>query len=420
MSWMRNPLKVAKWEIKRNLKNKSFLIGLFLTPVLLVVFGLIGGLIGSSGEESDDEAVDVYVHDELGVFEAFKETAEERDFDWHLEETDVAEANVEQELDETEHTAYMFVDEEALDDGTIPVYTSEDMPTFFMNEAQVLEGPVKAMQMSELGLSDEELTIVATPIEFADAEDVDATADGDESVEEALGMDDEQIKKKLVTGGFAGIILLSIVFSGMYIFQSASQEKKDKIAEIILSSVTPGELMQGKIIGYFVLGMIQALVLLVFAVPFAMWKLDLNVFQYLFVPETVLLVALAVMGYLLFAAIFVGIGATMADMSSAGQFQGMVLMLPFLPFIFIGPVISDPSGLFAQIGTYIPFTSPGILILRLSMMEEWPWVEIVIALAILVVSIWIFMKLAGKIFKVGILMYGKNATPKEMWKWIRA
>src|SRR5699024_4631573 len=128
-------------------------------------------------------------------------------------------------------------------------------------------------------------------------------------------------------------------------------------------SVTPGELMQGKIIGYFVLGMVQALVLLIFAVPFAMWQMDLNVLHYLFVPETALLVALAIMGYLLFAAMFVGIGATMADVSSAGQFQGMVLMLPFLPFIFIGPVISDPGGLLAQIGTYIPFTSPGILIL---------------------------------------------------------
>src|SRR5699024_6675364 len=219
---------------------------------------------------------------------------------------------------------------------------------------------------------------------------------------------------------FAGIILLSIVFSGMYIFQSASQEKKDKIAEIILSSLTPGELMQGKIIGYFVLGMIQAAVLLVFAIPFAMWKMDINVFQYLFVPETALLVALAVMGYLLFSSIFIGIGATMADVSSAGQFQGMVLMLPFLPFIFIGPVVSDPNGLFAQIGFYIPFTSPGVLRLRLSILEEWPLSEILISLAILVISIWIFMKLAGKIFKIGILMYGKNATPREIWKWIRA
>ncbi|MCS0543134.1 hypothetical protein NXY55_24455, partial [Aeromonas veronii] len=60
------------------------------------------------------------------------------------------------------------------------------------------------------------------------------------------------------------------------------------------------------------------------------------------------------------------------------------------------------------------------LLLRLTFLEEWPWIEIVISLVILIVSIWLFMKLAGKIFKTGILMYGKNATPKEIWKWIRS
>jgi len=421
---LRNPLKVAKWEIKRNLKNKSFLIGLFLTPVLMFGFGLIGSLMGDSDDDADGgtESVEVYVHDDVGVFKSIQETVDERDFDWDLAETDIPEEAVGSELDGTENTAYIFVSEEALDEGTIPVYTSEDIPPYFMSEAQVLEGPIKAMQLNALGFSDEELAVVATPIEFADQETTEEgeSAEDDDTVADALGMDEEDVKKRFVSGGFAGIILLSIIISGMYIFQSASQEKKDKIAEIILSSVTPGELMQGKIIGYFALGMIQALVLLLFAIPFAMWQMDLNVFKYLFVPETALLVTLAIMGYLLFAAIFVGIGATMADMSSAGQFQGMVIMLPFLPFIFIGPIIGDPSGLFAQIGTYIPFTSPGVLILRLSIMPEWPWMEIIIALAILIVSIWIFMKLAGKIFKVGILMYGKNATPKEIWKWIRA
>src|SRR5699024_9221340 len=112
--------------------------------------------------------------------------------------------------------------------------------------------------------------------------------------------------------------------------------------------------------------------------------------------------------------------ATLIPIACSCLFQGMALSLSFLPFIFIGPVISDPSGLFAQIGTYIPFTTPGVLLMRLTVMEEWPWVEIIIALVILVVSIWIFMKLAGKIFKTGILMYGKNATPAEIWKWIKA
>src|SRR5690625_4316649 len=100
------------------------------------------------------------------------------------------------------------------------------------------------------------------------------------------------------------------------------------------------------------------------------------------------------MGYLLFTALFVGVGATMADVSSAGNFQGLVMMLPFLPFVFIGPVVSDPSGLFAKIGTYIPFSTPGVLLLRLSLLEEWPGIEIMIALVLLIASSWLCMKLA--------------------------
>ena len=178
--------------------------------------------------------------------------------------------------------------------------------------------------------------------------------------------------------------------------------------------------MQGKIIGYFVLGIIQVLVFIVLVLPVLVWKIDVPILEYLFVPELALLLFIAILGYLLFAALFVGIGATMADISTAGNFQGMIMMLPFTALIFVGPVFSDPSGIWAQIGSYIPFTSPAILILRLTLMEEWPWIEIIIAQAILIVSVWVFMKLAGKIFKIGILMYGKNATPGEIWRWIRA
>jgi len=161
-------------------------------------------------------------------------------------------------------------------------------------------------------------------------------------------------------------------------------------------------------------------VLLVFVVPFAITMIDIPILEYLFVPELLLFIFIAILGYLLFSSIFVGIGATMSDVSTAGNFQGIVLMIPFLPFFFIGGIISNPEGLLAQVLSYIPFTSPATLILRLSMLQEWPLVDIIVGIAILIISVWVFMKLAGKIFKVGILLYGKNATPGEIWKWIRS
>lgn len=413
---MRNALKVARWEFKRNMKNKSFLIGIFLTPVIMLAFMLIGSLFG--GFESEGDTTRLFVNDNLGLFDALQETIEGHELDWELQLTDASEQEAADELASQEDTAYIFLDDRAIDENVIPVYTSEEIDPFFMDQIQVLATPLKTWQMAQLGLSEEQLAAISAEILFKEAGAGDVAASNEAAGEsEFLG---EEGMSRYVPGAFGGIILLSIVFSGMYIFQSASQEKKDKVAEIMLSSLTPGELMQGKIIGYFGLGMVQAAVFIGFAIPLALWKLEMPIVEYLLVPEVILYVFIAVLGYLLFAAMFVGVGATMADVSSAGNFQGLVMMLPFLPFVFIGPVVSDPNGLFAQIGTYIPFSAPGVLLLRLSLLREWPWIEIVIALVVLAVSSWLCMKLAGKIFKTGILMYGKNATPKEIWKWIRA
>ena len=405
MSCMRNTMKVAKWEIKRNMKSKSFIIGLFLTPIIFLAFFLLPDLFSS-----DDEAATttVYVNDQFGVYGQLE--AAVANTEWQMEQTDTTEQEATSALEGKEDAAYIFIDEQAIETGKVAVYTHEDTSSAFMDEVQILGGPLQMLQIEQLGLTQEEAAVVAQGVVFEDAS---------EKPEEG-GLFSENMLERVIPGAFAAVVMLSIVFTGMAIFQSASQEKKDKIAEIILSSLTPAELMQGKIIGYFVLGIIQVVVYIVIALPVLIWKIDFPIIEYLLVPEILVLIFISILGYLLYAALFVGIGATMADISTAGNFQGMVMMLPFSPFLFIGPVFSDPSGFWAQLGCYIPFTSPGVLIMRLSLLEEWPWVQIIIAIGILVVSVWVFMKLAGKVFKIGILMYGKNATPGEIWKWIRA
>ncbi|WP_106495882.1 ABC transporter permease [Lentibacillus sp. Marseille-P4043] len=412
---MHNTLKVAKWEIKRNMKNKSFVISLFLTPIIFLFFSMVPSFFDDSDEES--AATQVFVNDELGIFATIKEMVKSSDLlNWDLQETDLEQAGMNEKLQSEENTAYIPLTESALANGKITVYTSEEMDGDFMNQVRFLEEPLQQLQIQQLGLSAEEMEVISRSVVF-ETTSVDEIPSEDDHSSTA---EDGPVMERIVPGAFAGIILLSIIITGMMIFQSASQEKKDKIAEIILSSLTPEQLMQGKILGYFVLGITQVVVFVAFALPVVIWKTDIPIMDYLLVPELILLVGIAILGYLLFASLFVGIGATIEDISTSGNFQGIVLMLPFLPLIFIGPILSDPSGLIAQIGSYIPFTSPGVLLLRLSLLEEWPWMEVIISLAILIVSVWLFMKLAGKIFKTGILLYGKNATPKEIWKWIRA
>ncbi|MCR2821489.1 ABC transporter permease [Lederbergia panacisoli] len=408
---MRNSLKVAKWEIKRNMMNKSFIISLLLTPALFMFFFFVPQLF--SGESSTEE-VNVFLLDELQVWDDITAIVESQGLNWKLHVTDLSESEMQAQVAGTDNSVYIPLTEKTLDQGLINLYMSEDVGENFVYESYTLEAPLRQLQIDRLGLSEDQKNVIAKGISILKAD----AGDAGES-EEAVS-DESDPLKRVIPGAFAGIILFSIVMTGMMIFTSASQEKKEKVAEIILSSVTPGELMQGKIIGYFVLGITQVAVWLAVGLPLVAWKLDLPLVEYLLVPELLLLLVLAISGYLLFSAIFVAIGATVEDMTATSNFQGLVMMLPFLPLIFIGPIVGDPSGIIAKVGSFFPLTSPAVWIIRLSMLEEWPWVEIIIALAILFVTIWLMMKAAGKVFKIGILMYGKNATPKEIWKWLWA
>ncbi|GEN44575.1 ABC transporter permease [Alkalibacillus haloalkaliphilus] len=415
---MRNSIKVGKWEIKRNIKNKSFIISLFLTPLIFVFFATVPNLL--SGNDYDTTTT-VYVNDELGTYEVIEPIIEENNMmNWDLTETNEELPTVQHRFEEEPNSAYIQIDEHTAENGVVTYVKGDDVSSQFSNQLRIIEQPLKQLQLQNANLTEEQLELISTPILFEAADgNEESQASQEEITTNEIGMVDPY--ESGIPAAFAGLVLFSIVITGMMIFQSASQEKKDKVAEIILSSVTPGELMQGKILGYFVLGLIQVGVWMLFAIPIAIYMLDdVPVLQHLLVPETLILVFIAILGYLLFAALFVGLGATLEDASSGSNFQGMVMMLPFIPVVIIGPVLSDPSGIVAQVGSYIPFTSPTILILRLAILDEWPWVEVLIGITILLVSIWLFMKLAGKIFKVGILIYGKNATPQEIWKWLRA
>ncbi|WP_062107166.1 ABC transporter permease [Bacillus niameyensis] len=407
---MRNSWKVAKWEIKRNMKNKSFIISLVITPIIFMLFAFIPTLF-----DSDKDATQVFILDELNVYQQVEEIVTASELNWELHQTDLDEATMAKEAVENENSAYIALTEKGIEEGEIPVYLNEEVSDEFVFEASVLEHPVRQIQLTRMDLTDQQMEQIGKGVSLKAIETSEDSSEGPASESEEATDD---IFRHLIPGVAAGIILFSIVITGMMIFTSASQEKKEKVAEIILSSITPTDLMQGKIIGYFVLGITQVAVWLAFLVPIALWKIDFPILEYLFVPELAVMIVIALAGYLLFSAIFVGMGATVEDMSSTSNFQGIVMMLPFIPFMFMGPIIMDPSGIIAKVMTFIPFTAPGVLLIRLSMLEEWPWVEIIIALAVLFVAIWLAMKAAGKIFKVGILMYGKNATPKEIWKWL--
>ena len=180
----------------------------------------------------------------------------------------------------------------------------------------------------------------------------------------------------------------------------------------------PQTLMKGKIFGHFLLGVLQLAFWLALVIPAAIYFLDFPVWEALLKADLGMLAVFGLCGYLLYAALFVGIGATMEDIQSAGNSQGLVVMLPMLAFLFIGPVVSNPNGSVAVLASFLPFTSPVIMIMRTALTQVPLW-QMAFSVGLLLLAVFAIAVMSAKIFRVGMLMYGKTASLGEIVKWLR-
>ncbi len=396
---MRNTLKVAKWEIKRNGTNKTFIISIILTPILMLVFGLLPSLLGKL---EVNKPVTLYVVDQLRVFDVLKSSV---DKDKILPmASNKTKAELEKAIKGNKNEAFIILDKDTLNTKKIDVYTGTDNTKGMETLNATLQSVLRDLKLKSLGINDSQIIGLNTPYAFSSA-----------PVEGKI----ESEATKYIPAIFAGILLMAVFITGTMTFYSSLQEKKDKMVEILLSSIKPQDLMQGKILGYFVLGLMQIGVWMAFGIPAAQMYFKIPVAKYLFVPELIPMMLFALGGYLMFSAMFVTLGATMEDVQSATNFQGTIMMIPMFPFFLIVPIISDPSGLVAMVGTYFPLTTPGVMLMRLSLAKSIPAWEIIVSSLILIATIFAVVKLSGKLFKTAILMYDKTASAKEMIKWMR-
>lgn len=236
---------------------------------------------------------------------------------------------------------------------------------------------------------------------------------------------------------FTLIIYMFIMLYGAMVMQGVMEEKTSRIIEILISSVPPFDLMMGKIIGIGLVGLTQ--MLLWGVMTFALVSLgsllwggaaDSSVFavvetgdvlswlQAANLPEILLLFVLYfVGGYMLYAAIFAAIGSAVDSQEDTQQFVAPVTL--FMVFSLYAGIYSveNPDGPLAFWGSIVPFTSPIVMMVRLPF--DVPLWEKLISLIILYLSFTGIVFLSAKIYRIGILMYGKKASLREMLKWLR-
>lgn len=251
----------------------------------------------------------------------------------------------------------------------------------------------------------------------------------------------------------AFVIYMFIVIYGAQVMSGVVQEKTSRIVEVMISSVKPFELMMGKIIGIAMVGLTQFMlwVVLTVAISAAAGSLmggnvDMNSLQqtnqmgmqtnipvnqnpdeiqqlfsmlngFDFTQIIVLFVVYFLGGYLLYASLFAAVGSAVDNETDTQQFS-LPLTLPII-FAVYAAIYSaqNPDGPLAFWCSMIPFTSPIVMMVRLPF--DVPAWQLILSLSILVLSFIGTTWMAGKIYRTGILMYGKKVTWKEMWKWLR-
>jgi ABC-2 type transport system permease protein len=210
------------------------------------------------------------------------------------------------------------------------------------------------------------------------------------------------------------MIIFMVLTSAQLLVRSMVEEKSNRVIEVLLSSCNARELMAGKILGLSGLGILQMLVYASIGVAFAL-KTNTNILQ----PEYFFLTLLyAILGYLLYAAIFVAAGSPVTTEQEAQQITAYITMFLVAPFAFMLLVMQNPNSIIVKILSYIPMFTPTIMVLRVSIQMPSVW-EILATVALLIVSITVMMWIAGKIFRVAILSYGKRPTLPELIRWVR-
>ncbi|MBI1741803.1 ABC transporter permease [Candidatus Acetothermia bacterium] len=244
----------------------------------------------------------------------------------------------------------------------------------------------------------------------------------------------QQVITMLISSVFAFIFIYSSLFSVVMVLMGVVREKQSRVVELLLSSISPAELMYGKILGFAGLGLVQVLIWIAIGLGlFVLFGPSLGLPAPLLVgivvaymPWTILAlyVLFFVLGYLFIAALSAAMGATMGveDILSGQQLQSTLIIMPMiLPAMFLQRIIDDPNGMFTLVLSFIPFTAPTTMLIRLAKSPEVPvavW-QTALSLIVLALCCWLAMRLAAKIFSVGILLYGKSASLGEMWTWLR-
>lgn len=213
----------------------------------------------------------------------------------------------------------------------------------------------------------------------------------------------------------AVVLLMAIFGTNMYLAIGITAEKQSRVTEVIVSAISPQSWIDGKIVAYTIIGLVQPVIWAiggVIAVALMSWQLPSAVN-----PWTLTVFGLyLLLGFVFYVGLFALVMATVKDLQSTSKLQAYLIFLPMLPLLFLEGALETPEAAWMMALSQVPAFSPILMPIRVAMGGVQSW-EVWVGLALLAVAGWYMRNAAGTAFRVGMLMYGKELTLPELVRW---
>ena len=390
---------VAIWEFYRTVVRKDFLISILLVPVFAVGVAFFTAWLEDCEEGRMKRVAVAWTDQATGA----PQLPELEGFAWVPLEGDSASREAIRERLESKDIegAVLLPTRYAFDGGGELLVRRLDSPWKRSLERH-LTGWARVERAAERGLTEGDLEAIDERVVLA----------------ESSPLPQPSGKGERIVGAVVVIFLLLTIFvTGAYMGIGITGEKQARVTEVIISAVSPQAWIDGKILAYTAIGLLQA----------GIWGLSgalFLIFSAWAFPETLRLTflpiafAYAILGLLFYTSFFAFIYATIKDLQSTSKFQAYLYFLPFIPIIVLDPAISNPEALYIVLLSLFPPFAPMLMPMRFAIGGAALW-EVGVGLLLLAAATYGMRRLAGQAFRIGMLMYGKELSLPELLRWAK-
>ena len=428
---LRNIGIVLQKEYLTRVRQKTFIIATILTPIGFIFLVTLPALITMCSEGT--EKITIWVIDEKKLLEPHLEKISTSEIQFRLTKQDLT--TIKAKIKENQEEAILVIPE-SFEPKTlnITLYSSKSLSISLINKLKSsLKNIISEYKLNQANISKEQKELLNFDLDLNTVKVLD---EGEESTSAVLAVGIGYV--------MAVLIYMFLLTYGSMVMRGVVEEKSNRIMEIIVSTVKPMELMLGKIFGIALVGLTQ----------FSIWIVTILIFNFFIgllvsnpemsmdpQPELTKSEIQNIMnevhsvisnfkislifhfifyflgGYILYGSLFAAVGAMIDNESDAPQLSIIIILPVMIPVLFLGNLIQNPSGGLAVFMSIFPLFSSITMMIRLAATDV-PWIQLVLSQLFLILGVIGLGWLSARIFRVGILLYGKKYSLKDAIKWI--